>query len=328
MLQDWVAVAVVGVVLIWFLGEWSLKQSLLHRLKRLEPRSEDLPRAIDHLFAEYCLGRLDGAQLAALRRSASSISLEALNRVVCLEVAAGRYEEALSWRSLCPALPSKSLEMILRVNEGEAMANLGRTEESLAWLVSEPDPELTKRITTEAMLEHATNGVARLDGEPTMDRVALAGASCHRAWCLATLGRIQAAEAALREATPEDLPLLFRSEYFLSAAAIERAAGRWDDAARALHEAETRAARSSTIRNVHFGRGLLLAAQSKHVESLEHFEKGAQCEYVGQDGDALLAWGDALATLGRHDEAKKAWTLCSERDPQSPSAASARARLS
>ena len=49
--------------------------------------------------------------------------------------------------------------------------------------------------------------------------------------------------------------------------------------------------------------------------------------YRYQGGEGLLLWGDALARLGRLDEARAAWALVGERDPESESAVTATARL-
>jgi tetratricopeptide (TPR) repeat protein len=275
---------------------------LKSRLRRLVPRPDDVPWALSYLCAEYLQGRINPEALAALRACASPgmLLLWNVNEAVCMEIAAGRYVEALTWRAVCPPARLRGEgELLLRINEAEAMANLGRIEESLAWINrSATAPGLTS-----------------------------AGSAAHRAWCLAMLKRPAEAEQALSEDTPENLPEPYRSEWYLSKAAAAIAGRKWEDASAALADADELASRASSVRNVHFTRGLLFAAQGLPQEALPHFEAGAKHPYAGQGGDALLSWGETLALLGRQDDARQAWSLCVERDSQSPAAAVARTRL-
>lgn len=287
--------------LIWLIVAIVLEERLKARLRRLTPTAADVPSAMRLLFDEYAKGRMNPAAMYALRGCAvRGLGLSTVNVAVCLDVAAGRYVEALSWRELCEAADLKGeKELLLRINEAEAMANLGRVEESIAWLNREPQKSLT-----------------------------IAGVACHRAWCLATLGRVDEARTELAKTTPCQLGLMFRNEWHLTAAAIAIASHQWADAEKALVKARRAAMRASTKRNVDYGRGLLLSAQGRHQEALPHFQQGAAAEYLGQGGQALLAWGDSLAALGRNAEARHAWGLCLERDPQAPAAQAARSRLS
>ena len=265
-----------------------------------DPVEADVGPGVTFVFDEYVAGRLNPALLEALRASAlNGIGARTALMAVCVEVAAGRYEEALLWRPLCSEPDDgRESELILRINEAEAMANLGQVEEALQWVSAQ----------------------ARLP-------FTIAGTAAHLAWCLALLNRPEDAALALKEGNASDLNYQFRSEWHLAEAAVALSARRWDEAEHALLKAEHDAHRASTRRNVHFSRGLLLAAQGRHQEALPHFEKGAGSVYVGQGGDALLTWGDSLKMLGREEEARSAWRLCSSRDPQAPAAARALARL-
>lgn len=269
------------------------------RFDGLKPLPADVPVGLWRLYRQYLDGHLNVPLLEALRGQAQKgLDLNFINIAICLEVASGRYEQALKWRELWTGGKPDETELLVRINEAEALANLGRLEDSLAWIDREGAEALTR-----------------------------AGIAAHRAWCLASLGRPDEGTAVLSKAKPSDLGHDYQSEWYLSAAAIEVAARRWEGAADALGSAERCAKRASTKRNISFGRGRLLAAQGLHLEALPHFEQGASAVYVGQGGDALLAWGDSLRALVRDDDARRAWELCIERDPQAPAAATARTRV-
>lgn len=289
-----------GAALAWLTIALVLEARLQARLRRLTPLEADVGPGVTFVFDEYVAGRLNPALLEALRACAvNGIGTRTALMAVSVEVAAGRYQEALLWRALCsePGDGHES-ELILRINEAEAMANLGRVEEALHWVSAEASLPFT-----------------------------IAGTAAHRAWCLALLNRPDDAALALQEGSANNLNYQFRSEWHLAEVAVALSARRWDEAEHALLKAEHNAHRASTGRNVHYSRGLLLAAQGRHQDALPHFEKGAACIYVGQGGEALLTWGDSLKTLGRDEEARSAWRLCSSRDPQAPAAARALARL-
>jgi tetratricopeptide (TPR) repeat protein len=155
-----------------------------------------------------------------------------------------------------------------------------------------------------------------------------AGLSAHRAWVLAELGRLDEARVELARGKPH-LGVLgaFRAEWHFSRFAIEFAARDWSQANLALLEAEMYAARETTRRNLHFLRGRLACARGDDQEALKHFGRGSQSVYRWQGGAALLEWGDALARLGRREDARVVWNECLIRDPQSPAAELARSRL-
>jgi tetratricopeptide (TPR) repeat protein len=292
-------VLIVGVLLFWLAVEFGLRRAMRLRLEKLEPRAGDVARAIDFLYQQYVAGLTNAEQLSALRSVTTDVSFWTANKAVCIEVAAGRYTEALSWRELCPDAPAvRDMELLLRVNEAEAMVNLGRVEESLAWIAHEPALDFVR-----------------------------AGMGCHRAWCFTILNRLDDAAASLAQTPAGDLGEQYESEWHLTAAALATSAADWSKAEAALKEAASLAVRASTKRNIDFARGMLLAAQSRHHDSLVHFERGASAQYTGQGGAALLAWGDSLKAVGREEEARRAWLLCAQRDPQSPAAARAQSRL-
>jgi predicted negative regulator of RcsB-dependent stress response len=222
-----------------------------------------------------------------------------LNRVLCLEVACGRYAEALAWKSPEGGAGDDEYERLVHLNLGEALACLGRRDEAL------------QAVSWEASTDYL--------------RV---GAATHRAWLLAESGRIAEARTELRP-TEFQLGLLekFRAEWYFSLFAIELAEQRWDAAETALSNAEAVLDRESSRRNVSLYRGQLAVARGRAEESLVHFARAAQSVYRWQGGPGWLAWGDALAQLGRGAEARAAWQQCVERDAQSPAATTARARL-
>jgi tetratricopeptide (TPR) repeat protein len=227
----------------------------------------------------------------------------ALNTFVCLDVATGRYREALEWRTRW-AWKKRRLgfeDEVIRVNEAEALACLGRLEESLAW--------------------------APQDASRSGFQMLIAGLAAHRAWVLAELGRIDDARKEVAQWGPWS-PALgpYESEWHLSRFAVEFAAHAWDAASEALDAAERIAQRESSKRNVHFFRGRLAFAKGELEQALKHFERGAASPYRWQGGPALLDWGDALQKLGRVEEAREVWKRCVERDPQSPAAALAQKR--
>jgi tetratricopeptide (TPR) repeat protein len=121
---------------------------------------------------------------------------------------------------------------------------------------------------------------------------------------------------------------VYRCEFFFTRAAALLALHRYGEARRAAEEGLERARRVSSTRNGLFLLGRIALAAERLEEALRFFEAGAtHPTYKGQGGDALLAWGDCLEKLGRHEEARVAWGLVLERDAQSGAAWEAQARL-
>jgi tetratricopeptide (TPR) repeat protein len=146
---------------------------------------------------------------------------------------------------------------------------------------------------------------------------------------LAELGRLEDARRELRDNERLSSSLgLFQAEWYFSVFAVDFAARDWSAASTALDEAEQLARRESSRRNVSLLRGRLAFARAAYDDSLLHFERAAASRYQWQGGAAWLEHGDALAHLGRRDDARAAWRGCLERDGQSPASELARSRLS
>jgi tetratricopeptide (TPR) repeat protein len=218
-----------------------------------------------------------------------------VNDLICVDVAMGCYLRALDRRR------QWSLEgdhPIIRINEAEALANLGRWEESLEHL--------------QGLLE--TTGLT------------LTGAALHNAWVLAMQDRAASARVMFALAHEQDLPIDFRSEYHYAEAFVLLAERDNAGARRATQRGEALAIRASSQRNALFLLGRISLQEGRPEEALEHFEAGARHVFRGQGGDGLLAWGDALASLGRHEQAIEAWKLVRARDPESYAVSIARER--
>ena len=261
--------------IVWFLGV-RYDQGLLH------------PRAL--------------AAMPTVSPPPADLLATALNMLVCVEIGSGRYREALEWRSRWDAHPSGDADALLRINEAEALACLGRFEESLS-LVEPLQPE--------------------------SDWLRSARAA-HRAWVLAELGRVEEARAelALPELRPGvSFPAKYVAELWFSRFAVAMAARDLDLARSALDEAERFIVRESSRRNLHFYRGRLAVAEGRPTDAVEAFERGGQSVYRAQGGPSLVEWGDTLMQLGRTEEAREKWERCLSEDSQSPAAKTATERL-
>jgi len=225
------------------------------------------------------------------------LSLHVVNLLVCVDVAAGRYERALARRGPWSIAED---DAILCINEAEALANLGRWDASLA---------CARRA---------------LDCE---DALARTGAALHGVWVLATQARVEEARALFALAREADLPRDFRSEYHFAEAFLRLAEDDPPGARRAVLRGDAIAVRASSRRNALFLLGRIAAREGRSEEALTWFEAGARHVFRGQGGDGLLAWGDTLASLGRAERAAGAWRLVIERDPESYAASLARERL-
>lgn len=258
------------------------------------------------LMAQYRKGLLHPPALEAAKQLSRPLLdpfANALNTFVCLDVAAGRYREALEWRGRWAAKLSGETDALTRINEAEALACLGMLEESLA------------------LVEPLS---------PKMDWIRAARAA-HRAWVLAELGRVEDAQAQL--AAPEfgradSFPAEYVAELWFSRFAVALAGRDFEAAGAALIEAQRFVVRESSRRNLHFFRGRLALAQGKPADAVDAFTRGGESVYRGQGGASLVDWGVALMQLGRREEAREKWQRCLVEDPQSPAATTARERLS
>jgi tetratricopeptide (TPR) repeat protein len=250
----------------------------------------------------YYEGRLDEAcrvadDIAVFEDPSGVLALHVVNMLVCVDVAAGRYERALSRRGPWSLAQD---DAILRINEAEALANLGRWEESLA---------------------HARRALV------AEDALARTGAALHGAWVLGARERAEEARALFALAREADLPVDFRSEYHFAEAFLRLAEGDAAGARRAILRGDAIAIRASSRRNALFLLGRVAAREGHFEEAIARFEEGARHVFRGQGGDGLLAWGDTLASRGRAARAADAWRLVIERDPESYAASLARERL-
>ncbi len=288
---------------------WTLlvvrRARVLRRLRSGELSGIGARPLVGVLYEEYGEGRLYPRVLEAakvLPAPTGPLGVHVLNRLVCIEVAAGRYREALEWRGRWRTLAGTGdFERLVRINEAEAVACLGQLEASLA---------LT-------------------DFTDARSPFVRTGRALHRAWVLAELGRLDEGRAALRaeDVALAQLPSAFSAEWHFARFALEFAARDWKAAAAALVDAGRVVERESSRRNLAFLSGRLAFAQEDFTLALAHFERGAASVYRAQGGAALLEWGEALARLGRPAEARAAWQRCLAEDAQSPCAAGAAARL-
>jgi tetratricopeptide (TPR) repeat protein len=248
----------------------------------------------------YYEGKLDEASqvldtISVFENPSEVLAAIIVNSLICVDIAMGRYLRALDRRKQWSL---KGDHTIIRINEAEALANLGRWEESL---------------------EHI-KGLLEATG------LTLTGAALHYAWVLAIQDRAASARAMFALAHEQDLPIDFRSEYHYAEAFVLFAEGDYAGARRATQGGEALAVRASSQRNALFLLGRITLQEGRLEEALEHFEAGARHVFRGQGGDGLLAWADTLASLGRHEQAVEAWKLVTARDPESYAARIARER--
>ena len=104
------------------------------------------------------------------------------------------------------------------------------------------------------------------------------------------------------------------------------AAGDADAARRCARAGARSAVRVSSRRNALAICGRVAVAMEEWGDAERLLRAAAEHPYRWQGGDALLLWGEVLSRLGRFDEARGAYALAIERDPQSESARLARGR--
>jgi tetratricopeptide (TPR) repeat protein len=265
----------------------------------------------EELYAQSALGRTEkavsGARDLAVHAKADAC-LPCANCAINLFINAGLYLEALDiergWQGPSnPSEPSAARDWALvRFNLVEAVYNLGSWEAASARLSN---------------LEETARGDAFLWNFFPVQR----------AWILAHTGRGEDALSALAQVDWRRLPRMYRSEAHFARAASLLAVHRYEEARREALMGLKHALRVSSTRNGLFLLGRITLAEGHPEEALRFFEAGATHPYQGQGGDGLLAWGDCLAELGRHDEAREAWRLVLTRDKQSGTASRAASRL-
>jgi len=229
-------------------------------------------------------------------------SLHGLNSAIDGLVARGDYHGALALRRGFVARDLDTASALLvEINLAEAEYNLGRWSE--AW-----------------------ERLRGLDPLAAAFPIARAGLSQQRAWIAAHTGRGGEALHHWYRARLPDLPRHYHAEHFFTGAVAQIAAGAFDEADRCARAGARVAIRLSSRRNALAIRGRVFAAMGDWPEAERLFRAAAEHQHRFQGGDALLLWGDALSRLNRFSEARQAYALAIERDPQSESAELARAR--
>lgn len=246
-------------------------------------------------------GDYSSALALAARFAERPVSTYAANALCCVLISAGQYRRAL-------ALGERHKTVgftwpLLQVNLAEAEYNLGEWARALA------------------RLDVAVRKIG------AVDIMAKTGEACQRAWVLAHLGRHEEAATSYARATVDHLPGEYASEYHFTRAYLALSKGLGTEALAAVDDGLKVAARPSTRRNGLYLRARALELAGQADAALAEFQRGADHDYKYQGGDGLLAWGELLARVGRHEDATNAWRLAVERDPESESAALAAKRL-
>lgn len=229
-------------------------------------------------------------------------SLQTLNAAVDARVARGDYRGALDLpRAFAVRDADTASALLVQINLAEAEYNLGRWSD--AW-----------------------NRLRGLDPLAAAFPIARAGLSQQRAWIAAHDGRAEEALHNWYRADLGDLPRHYHAEHFFTGAVAQIAGGDLAAAERCARAGAHVAVRVSSRRNALAICGRVAAAMQQWTEAERLFRAAALHPYRGQGGDALLLWGDVLSRLGRSDEARRAYGLAIDRDPQSESAQLARMR--
>lgn len=247
-------------------------------------------------IAEYSGATAQSVELAN-DLAATQPQLALANACVNAFINAGQYSRAIQ---LGAAYETASKDPnfgsqwgLLQTNLAEAEYNLGQWDEALA-------------------------RIERVLAEPERcDPLATVGAHLQQTWVLAYLGRCAEARASFGRADEKSLPPIFRAEYHYTNASLALAEGESGKALEAAQAGLAVAKRASSKRNGFFLRARVLVAIGETAKALEEFERAAAAPYRAQGGDGLLAWGDLLHALGRDVEARIAWQMAVERDPES-----------
>jgi tetratricopeptide (TPR) repeat protein len=258
------------------------------------------------LVANYS-GRTEQSVEIATILASKKHDLYTLNVCVNAFTSAGHYGSALQVGAASETAPTKqsltSDWALLQTNLAEAEYNLGRWEDALARL---------ERVVAMA---------------PNRHRLAQTGERLQRAWILSHLGRSVEARESFQQADENALPHCFRAEYHYTNAVLSLSEHQPLKALEAVSTGLAIAKRASSHRNGLFLRARAFVAVDDVQKALADFECAAASAYRAQGRDGLLAWGDTLLALGRTAEAKAAWTMAAQRDPESASAQIALTRL-
>jgi len=356
---------VIAIALGWLVSYIATREFMRRGMERVKiGQIAGLHPIFVHWFfaSHYRQGTIPLAALDALV-TANRID-EDLNFAITLNTAGGRYAEALQLRQRSPIhQSSRSNWLLVRINEAEALANLGRYDEALTHPEAEqlpefaPEPRGTKFwrlwLVTRLPSIVLVGGLSMMVGLTSEWLVAAAffffwvvfpfirlwnvlpdleiatlGLAAHKAWVLAELRRTGEARAALAAvAIPPKVLGEYEAEWHLSRFAIAFAERGWSEAAACLDHAARVAVRAASKRNVAFCRGRLAFARGEPAVAIEHFKSTADNPYRHQGGAAFLDWAQACVALGQMADAKVALQRCLAEDPQSPASAEARARL-
>jgi hypothetical protein len=207
-----------------------------------------------------------------------------VNSAVDLFVSSGRYREALgAARGWSKAARSRGRWLtrvsfaITRINQAEALHNLGRDTEALARL-----DEASRFCDADPL---ATNGL-----------------SCLRAWILLHAGELHRARRELGGVDASVLPN-YEAEVAYTWAALERESGNF---AIALTHAELgmrQAKRVSSKRNGQFLVAGIAALMGDSARARSLFDAGVAADYRGQGGDGLTRFAAFLDSLSERQAA-------------------------
>jgi len=226
------------------------------------------------------------------------------NGAIDLLISAGAYRAALAVGSMPTRGEAVSVERALvEINLAEADYNLGR------W-------------------RRARERLRTLDAVSNPYSITRAGLLVQRAWIAARFGQGAAALRLCARVDPRWFPSIYQAEYQFTVAAALLSLKRLDEAEQAVFRGASIALRLSSERNAIFLLARVAAARGDWAAAERCCRSAAEHPFQGQGGDGLLLWGDALLRLGRAGEARRAWALSIERDPEGAAARLAGMRLS